>query len=109
MARFRGLVGYGIPTETSQGVWEDVITEHKYGGDLVRNSTRREENDAINSAISLDSSVSIVADDFARGNIDAIRYVVVAGTRWTVTSVSEARPRLLLRLGGVYNGPTPRP
>lgn len=107
MARFSGLVGYGTPTETSEGVWEDVITEVKYNGDMVRNAFRREVSDAINSDITLNASVSIVADDYARGHVDAIKYVVVAGTRWIVSTVDIQSPRLILRLGGVYNGSTP--
>lgn len=107
MARFSGLVGYGEPTETSEGVWEDVITEVKYRGDTTRNTLRREDGEAINSDITLNASVSIVADTYARGHIHAIKYVMVAGTRWTVSSVDVQSPRLLLRLGGVYNGPTP--
>lgn len=107
MARFSGAVGYGVSTETSEGVWEDVITEVKYFGDLLKDVVRRTEDEAINSGLTLGNLVSIVADDYARGHIHAIKYVMVAGTRWTVRSVENQSPRLLLRLGGVYNGPTP--
>jgi len=36
----------------------------------------------------------------------AIRYIEWAGALWTVSDVQVESPRLLLRLGGVYNGPT---
>jgi hypothetical protein len=29
------------------------------------------------------------------------------GTLWTLSNVEVQSPRLVLRLGGVYNGPTP--
>jgi hypothetical protein len=48
-----------------------------------------------------------VADQYANEHFFAIRYVEWAGTLWTVDSVEVQIPRLLLRLGKVYNGPTP--
>jgi hypothetical protein len=36
-----------------------------------------------------------------------MRYVEWAGVRWDVTDVEVQRPRLILRLGGVYHGPLP--
>jgi hypothetical protein len=38
-----------------------------------------------------------------------MRYVEWAGVRWTVQDVEVQRPRLLLRLGEVYNGKSPGP
>ena len=48
--RFYGEVGYGESTETppDSGVWEDVITEVSYRGDVIRN-TRRLEGENLNS------------------------------------------------------------
>jgi hypothetical protein len=34
-----------------------------------------------------------------------MRYVEWLGTLWVVTNVEVQSPRLLLTLGGVYNGP----
>lgn len=107
MAKFYGRVGYGAQAETSPGVWEDVITEHSYYGDVVRNSRQLREGENLNKDVSVQNSISIVADEYAYGHIFAIRYVEWAGVLWTVTDVTVERPRLLLRLGEVYNGPTP--
>jgi hypothetical protein len=46
-----------------------------------------------------------VSDAHANEHFFAIRYVDWAGTRWEVTDVEVQSPRLLLRLGGTYNGP----
>ena len=51
--------------------------------------------------------ISIVADPYANENFFAIRYVQWMGTLWKVTEVEVQSPRLLLRLGGKYNGPIP--
>lgn len=107
MAKFHGKVGYGEQTETSPGVWEDVITEHTYYGDVIRNSRSLSDGENLNKDISVGNSISIVADAFAQDYFWAIRYVEWAGTLWTVTTVEVERPRLILQLGEVYNGPTP--
>jgi hypothetical protein len=103
--RFYGKVGYGIATETAPGVWNDVITEISYFGDVIRNSRQLQDAQSINPELSVSVSISIVADAFASENFFAIRYVEYAGALWTVSNVEPQRPRLLLRLGGVYNGP----
>jgi hypothetical protein len=109
MARFYGKVGYGESVEKSDGVWDDVITEFNYYGDVVQNSRRLSEGESVNSNILVSNSISIVADDHAMKHFHAIRYVEWAGALWTVTNVTVQRPRLLLRLGEPYNGPRPTP
>jgi hypothetical protein len=84
-----------------------VITEVPYFGDVVRNSRVLREGDRVNDDLSVDNSISIVADAYAIQNIFAIRYVEWMGTLWVVSNVDIQSPRLLLRLGGVYNGPKP--
>lgn len=105
MAKFFGPIGFGNSEETSPGVWEDVITENLYFGDVVRNTRQLNDGDKVNDDISVNNSISIVADVYASEHIFAIRYVKWAGTLWTVSDVEVQSPRLLLRLGGVYNGP----
>lgn len=106
MARFYGRVGYGETVETSPGVYQDDIVEFMYYGDVVRNTRRLAEGENLNKDLSVENSISIVADAYANEHFFAIRYVEWAGTLWTVTQVEVERPRLLLRLGEVYNGPT---
>ncbi len=105
--RFFGEVGYGESTETSPGVWEFVITEREYRGDVVRNTRRLESGETLNDNILVNNSISIVADDHANEHFFKIKYVGWQGIRWTVSSVEVKPPRLVLNLGGVYNGPTP--
>jgi hypothetical protein len=107
MARFRGKIGYGIATEAANGVWEDVITERTYSGDVIRNTRQLTEAEAkVNADVKVSNSISVVADAYAGEHFFAIRYIRWAGALWTVTDVEVQSPRLLLRLGGVYNGPT---
>lgn len=106
MAKFHGIVGYGENVETAPGVWQDSITKRSYYGDVVKNTRRLSEGEYLNNDLTVGNSISIVADAYANDHFFAIRYVEWAGTRWIVTEVEVQPPRLLLRLGGVYNGPT---
>lgn len=107
MARFSGVVGYANGTvETTPGVWVEAITERLYFGDVVKDTRKLNDSDKVNPDISVRNSISIVADEFANGHFYAIRYVAWSGALWTVTDVEVESPRLVLRLGGVYNGPT---
>lgn len=109
MDRFYGEVGYGVSEEdpSDSGVWVNDITEVLYFGDVVRNTRRLDEGQGLNRDITVQNSISIVADAFANENFANIKYVKWNGVLWTVTSVEVRSPRLLLSLGSVYNGPTP--
>jgi hypothetical protein len=107
MTRFFGRVGYGETAETAPGVHVDEIVEYPYYGDVVRNVRNLNEGENLNKDLSVTNSISIVADAYANEHFFAIRYVEWAGVLWTVSSVEVQSPRLLLRLGEVYNGPTP--
>ncbi len=109
MARFYGKIGFGESVEDppDSGVFKDQITEHAYFGDVVRNTRGLRENQEVNADITVNNSISIVADAYANEHFFAIRYIEWAGSLWTVSDVEVQAPRLLLRLGGVYNGPRP--
>lgn len=107
MARFFGRVGYGETVESAPGVWVDEIVEYSYYGDVIRDSRELRQGENLNMDLSVQNSISIMADEYANEHFFAIRYVEWAGSLWTISSVEVQRPRLLLRLGEVYNGPTP--
>jgi hypothetical protein len=109
MARFFGEVGYGdtVETPTDSGVYQNVITETSYYGDVIRNTRKLEPGENLNDNITVGNSISIVADDYAIEHFFKIKYIRWAGTLWTVSNVEVRSPRLILSLGSVYNGPTP--
>lgn len=106
MAKFYGEVGYGETVEIRPGVWDDVIVEKSYFGDVIRNSRQLRDNEGVNDDLSVGNSISIVADAYANEHFFAIRYIRWAGALWKVANVDVESPRLVMRLGGVYNGPT---
>lgn len=107
MARFYGRVGFaGTSVESSPGVWTEGVTERQYRGDVVRNSRLVSVDEKVNDDVRVNNSISIVADAHAFEHFFAIRYVEWEGVLWTVSNVDVQRPRLILQLGEVYNGPT---
>lgn len=104
MAKYFGKIGYAEQVETSPGVWEEQITERQYYGDVVRNIRKLESSGDINDNINVSMEISIVADPYAIQNFHAMRYVEFMGSLWKITSVEVNYPRLILSIGGVYNG-----
>jgi hypothetical protein len=108
MAKFYGEIGYAESNvETAPGVYTDQLVEYSYYGDVIRNTRGLEDGQSINNDLTVSNSISIVADAYAREHFFAMRYIKWAGALWTISDVDASRPpRLILRLGGVYNGPT---
>lgn len=106
MPKFHGRIGYGENTEALPGVFVDAVVEYLYYGDVIRDSRQLQQIDNLNEDIQVGVSISIVGNAYALEHYLAIRYVEWAGELWSVSDVEIQRPRLILRLGGVYNGPT---
>ena len=104
MPRFYGAVGYIEEVETAVDVHENKPLERMYKGELLKNSRRLENGTDINDNVSISNQISIVADPYANNHMHSIRYVKWRGTAWKVTTVDVQPPRLILTLGGVYNG-----
>lgn len=104
MAKFYGKIGYAVTTETEPGVWVEQITERSYYGDVIRNVRKLQTSDQVNDDINISNEISIVADPFAYQNFHSMRYVEYMGTRWKVRNIEVSYPRLILSVGGVYNG-----
>lgn len=107
MAKFFGPVGYKTTIETVPGVWRETILERMYYGDVIRNSIKLQAANKVNSDLSVGNSISIVSDAYALNNFTTILYVKWLEAYWTVADVSVDPPRLILRLGELYNGDTP--
>ncbi len=104
MAKFYGNIGYIKTVEVKPGIWQETAIEQPAYGDVVRNTSRYQQSDGVNDNININNSISIVADPFANENFQHMRYVVFMGAKWKITNVEVQRPRLILTLGGVYNG-----
>lgn len=104
MSKWYGKVGYAIPTKTRPGIVEHNTVERYYYGDIITTNRRVQSSDKLNDDIVINNEVSIVADPFANDNLDYMRYVEFLGHNWEITNISIQYPRLILSVGGIYNG-----
>lgn len=104
MAKFYGVIGYETLSETKKGVYQPTTVERCYAGDMLRNIAQHKTSSDLNDDITFDKRISIVADQFAYENFSAIRYVKYMGAKWKVLSAEPTFPRIILTIGGVYNG-----
>lgn len=104
MAKWFGKIGYAVTSETRPGIWEEVIVERNYYGDMTRNSRRLQAASQVNDDISINNELSIISDPYAMNSFHAMRYAEFMGTKWKITNVEVQYPRLILSLGGLYNG-----
>lgn len=103
MAKWAGLIGFAEETQTDIGVWQEIIVERQYFGDMLKNYRSMGSDTNINSGIDISNQVSFVADPYANNNFHKIRYVTFMGTKWKARNVDVQYPRLNITLGGVYN------
>lgn len=99
-----GIIGFAETIETKPGVWKDQITKREYFGDMTRNTRRLQSTDKVNDNIDISNEINIVSDPYANENFHSMRYVEFMNTKWKITSVEVQYPRLILTLGGEYNG-----
>lgn len=106
MARFAGKVGFIVTEEDpiGSGIWKEVPIERTYYGNIEKNTLSWRNADRIDDDKDISNKISIVADPFAYENFHAMRYVEFMGSFWEINTISVERPRLVLSIGGLYNG-----
>ena len=107
MAKYSGAIGYALLVESSPGVWIDTIVEKIYRGDVIVDQRLIQTSEQVNDNLNIDNSISIIANGYAYENIGAMKYVMWNNTPWKIQSISVNRPRIVLKIGGVYNGERP--
>lgn len=101
--RYYGKVGYYVTKETKPGLYEQELVYRKHKGDVIRNYKRNQDASKVNSDITVNNSISIVADPYARENFSSIKCAEWQGALWSVSSVDIQHPRIILELGGLFN------
>lgn len=106
MAKYCGIIGFALPSvEKSPGIYEEPIVKKVCTGDIKRNSRRlQSSSEKTNDDITVSNQISILADPYVWENFHSIRYVTFMGAKWKVSEVEVQYPRLILTLGGLYNG-----
>ena len=105
MNRWYGKIGFGETVEVRKGVWKPQMVERKYYGEIVEYRKRLlAQSNSTNDNLTIDAQISVMADEYISSNCSTICYVEFMGALWKVTNITPAPPRLILTLGGVYDG-----
>lgn len=104
MAKYFGYVGYAVSVESKPGVWRDEIKMMPYKGDVLRVKSKWEDGVSKMDDLQINNEFSIIADPYAYQNFARIKFIEWMGVRWKVTGIEVQRPRLILSIGGEYNG-----
>lgn len=112
MAKCYVEIGFAVTKERTTddeqpigtGVYDEVITPRNYYAEIVKNIRNTTSDDKVNSDILLNNTFSIIADPYASENYFAMRYVKFRGCKWKVSGIDVQYPRLVINVGGIYNG-----
>ena len=107
MTKYFGEIVFSKTEKFDNGIVAEKTVGRKYKGDVEKNWRRWETGERLNDNININNTLSIVADSFLFAHLGMIRAVEWMGSYWEVSSIEVKRPRLILEIGGVYNGPTP--
>lgn len=106
MAKFYGKIGFAVTVETKPGVWVEQITERNYSGDVIKNTIGWKPGDTVNDNLTINNTISVISDPYANANFSTMRYIIWMGVAWKISNINVLRPRLILTIGGLYNGVT---
>lgn len=103
MAKFFGKIGFA-EFVTVDGITTENVIERCYYGDVTRNTRKLESSGHLNDNVNVGNTISIVADPYANLNFFSMRYIEWMNAKWKITDVDVQYPRLILTIGGLYNG-----
>lgn len=106
MNKWFGKIGFVDTVEIRKGVYKPNVVEKQFYGDVLRNTRRYENGQSVNDDVNISNQISVLADSFAIDHIHTIKYIEFHGAFWKVSSIDIQMPRLILTIGGVWNGET---
>jgi len=101
-----GKVGFNttVPMEDDSDIMIHKIVERPYYGEETRLNSQWKTSGHKNDDKDINTEISIVSDPFARDHFMDIIYIEFMGEKWDVSTVTVQYPRLILSIGGIYNG-----
>lgn len=103
--KWYGQVGFVKSVQSAPSAWTNEETIREYQGDVYRNSNQWSTNsDSTNDDFTVNHQISIIADPYACTNCRSIKWIEFMGARLKVKSFEIKPPRLVLTVGGVWNG-----
>lgn len=102
--KYVGKIGFECQVETDPGVWVPRVEERTYFGDVIRNTRRYQDGDKMNDDLRISNQISVLADSFCIENIFCMKYITWMKQRFKIESVDINYPRIIITLGGMWNG-----
>lgn len=105
MGRWHGKIGYIVQRETAPDTYIPDVVERPKSGDVLKNRQQIISGYGANPDVKITNQIQIVADPYDRTHVQDLRYLIWHGQYWTIDSVDLSEyPKLILTLGGVWNG-----
>jgi hypothetical protein len=104
MARTYATVAFTEQVESSPGVWKNKITTRHYAGKIVRDQDYIQDSQISFDNIKNGNSLSLIYDQYMIDHSFDILYAMWNNIKFSITSITIEKPRMILQLGGVYNG-----
>lgn len=103
MSKWAGKIGFAISIHEND-IYTDLIVEKPYKGETIKSSYKWQQSNEINDNFTINKQVSVIANNFAYRNIGVMKYVTVLGIKWKIISAEPQYPRIILTMGGIWNG-----
>lgn len=109
--KFHGYIGFWLgDIEIEPGIWEPNIIERHYVGEVTRNYRKFDQvADKQNDDLTVNNQFSVLSDLYLRENLTSMKYILWNGVRWKINTFELKYPRIVMEIGGLYNGKTPKP
>lgn len=102
--KWYGKIGYALTEDNGDGVWTPTMSWRQYYGDVQRFSRHVDGGSNINDNLNISNTISILADPYALENLGYMKCIEWMGNLWEISAIDISYPRMILTIGGVYNG-----
>lgn len=104
--RWHGRIGFVITVqdEIKPSKWVGKAIEKQYYGEILKNNFRWESGSSVNDDINISNRISVIADNYITSNLQCMKYIEISGAFWKINSIDIQAPRLILEIGGIWNG-----
>lgn len=107
--RFSGYIGFVEDSESKPGIHDPVATERPYKGYVTRRGYGwAPTDDTTNHNITFSNDIRIIADEFVKANLGAMRYIHWGNQYYSIDRIQFDTDNhgLTISLGGLYVGTT---
>jgi hypothetical protein len=102
--KWYGKIGYALTVDKGDGLYIPEMTWKQYYGDVQRFMRKIDSSQNVNDNLNINNTISILADPYALENLGYMKCIEWMGTLWEISSIDISYPRMILSIGGVYNG-----